>query len=56
VTIGGGQTGVVNEIQVFNTILMTLDNKKIIIPNGVVTSNIMTNISGQGTIRVDMNF
>ena len=56
VTIGGGQTGTVNEIQVFNTVLLTLDNKKIIIPNGVVTSNIMTNISGQGTIRVDMTF
>ena len=56
VSIGGGQTGVVNEIQVFNTVLLTLDNKKIIIPNGVVTSNIMTNISGQGTIRVDMTF
>lgn len=56
VTIGGGQTGVVSEIQVFNTILLTPDNKKIIIPNGVVTSNIMTNISGQGKIRVDMKF
>lgn len=56
VTIGGGQTGYVTEIQVFNTILTTSDNKKIIIPNGVVTSNIMTNISGQGNIRVDMTF
>ncbi|MBL7817025.1 MAG: mechanosensitive ion channel [Saprospiraceae bacterium] len=56
VSIGGGQTGKVSEIQVFNTILLTTDNKKIIIPNGVVTSNIMTNISGQGQIRVDMLF
>lgn len=56
VTLGGGQTGVVDEIQVFNTVLLTPDNKKIIIPNGVVTSNIMTNISGQGKIRVDMTF
>jgi small conductance mechanosensitive channel len=56
VSIGGGQTGVVEEIQVFNTVLLTPDNKKIIIPNGVVTSNIMTNISGQGTIRVDMTY
>ena len=49
-----GQTGSVEEIAVFNTVLRTLDNKKIIIPNGNVTSNIITNISGQGQIRVDM--
>lgn len=56
VTIGGGQTGTVQEIQVFNTILLTLDNKKIIVPNGVVTSNVMTNISGQGIIGVELTF
>ncbi|MEL6926701.1 MAG: mechanosensitive ion channel domain-containing protein, partial [Bacteroidota bacterium] len=51
-----GNTGVVEEIQVFNTILRTPDNKRIIIPNGVVTSNVITNISGQGEIRVDMTY
>ncbi len=51
-----GNTGVVSEIQIFNTILLTPDNKKIIIPNSVVTSGAITNISGQGTIRVDMTF
>ena len=51
-----GKVGVVQEIQVFNTVLLTQDNKKIIIPNGLVTSNVMTNISGQGEIRVDMTF
>ena len=56
VTLAGGQTGTVEEIQMFNTVLMTLDNKKIIIPNGLVTSNIITNISGQGIIRVDMGY
>lgn len=55
VTIGG-ETGVVEEIQIFNTVLATPDNKRIIIPNGVVTSGVMTNISGQGIIRVDMTF
>ena len=50
------KVGVVEAIQVFNTILLTPDNKKIIIPNGVVTSNVITNISGQGKIRVDMTF
>lgn len=53
VTIAG-HTGHVEAIQVFNTVLKTLDNKRIIIPNGAVTSGAMINISGQGTIRVDM--
>jgi small conductance mechanosensitive channel len=52
----GGFTGEVEEIQVFNTVLRTLDNKKIIIPNGSVTTGPITNISGQGTIRVDMQY
>lgn len=56
VEIGGGNTGTVMEVQVFNTILATLDNKRIIIPNGVVTSNVMTNISGQGQIGVELTF
>jgi len=52
----GGNVGVVDEVQIFNTLLITPDNKKIIVPNGVVTSGIITNISGQGEIRVDMPF
>ena len=51
-----GFTGFVDEIQIFNTILMTPDNKKIIIPNSTVTSGPITNISGQGEIRVDQTF
>lgn len=51
-----GFTGEVVAIQVFNTVLKTLDNKRIIIPNGAITSGPITNISGQGTIRVDMQF
>lgn len=51
-----GKVGTVEEIQVFNTILRTLDNKKIIIPNGVVTGGVITNISGQETIGVEFTF
>ena len=51
-----GHTGFVNEIQIFNTLLLTQDNRKIIIPNSIVTSGAITNISGQGEIRVDMTF
>ncbi len=56
VTIGGGETGTVMEIAIFNTALQTLDNKKIIVPNGTVTSNIITNISGQGIIGVELTY
>lgn len=56
VTIGGGETGEVVGIQIFNTVLKTLDNKRIIVPNGVVTSNVITNISGQGVIGVELTF
>ena len=51
-----GFTGDVETIQVFNTTLKTLDNKRIIVPNGAVIAGPITNISGQGTIRVDMQF
>lgn len=47
--------GHVTEIQVFNTIIQTLDNKKVIIPNGIATSGIMTNLSANGKLRVDLN-
>ncbi|MEL6834550.1 MAG: mechanosensitive ion channel domain-containing protein [Bacteroidota bacterium] len=56
VTVGGGETGEVVGIQIFNTVLKTLDNKRIIVPNGVVTGNIITNISGQGIIGVELTF
>jgi small conductance mechanosensitive channel len=47
-------TGDVEGIHMFNTTLLTLDNRRIIIPNSAVTSGTITNISGQGVIRVDM--
>lgn len=50
-----GTVGHVSEIQVFNTIINTLDNKKVIMPNGVATSGIMTNLSANGKLRVDLN-
>ncbi len=56
VDIGGGNVGSVKEIGIFNTTLATLDNKRIIIPNGVVTSNVMTNISGQGEVGVELTY
>ncbi|NNF35652.1 MAG: mechanosensitive ion channel family protein [Saprospiraceae bacterium] len=56
VTIGGGETGKVEAINAFNTTLATLDNKRIIIANSNVTGNTITNISGQGTVGVELTF
>ena len=33
-----GVVGTVDEIQVFNTVISSLENKKVIIPNGIATS------------------
>ena len=51
-----GYSGTVKEIQVFNTILTTLDNRLIIIPNGNVMGNAIQNMTAQGIRRVDMTF
>lgn len=56
VEIGGGHSGTVESISAFNTVLQTLDNKRIIIANSNVTGNTITNISGQGTVGVEMTF
>lgn len=50
----GGQAGVVSEIQIFNTVLLTPDNKTVIVPNSVLTSNSMTNYSTQKNRRFEL--
>lgn len=49
-----GQIGVVQEIQIFNTIMLTGDNKTIIIANAMVSNGIIVNLSRHGSIRVDL--
>ena len=51
-----GYIGSVNEIQIFNTILKTPDNKTIIIPNGGLSTSSMTNFSTEAKRRVDWTF
>lgn len=48
-----GEQGVVKEIQIFNTILLSLDNKTIIIPNGALANGNLTNFTFQERRRVD---
>ncbi len=51
-----GYSGTVNQIQLFNTILKTGDNKTIIIPNGGLSTSSMTNYSTEARRRVDWTF
>lgn len=51
-----GHSGSVNEIQIFNTILKTPDNKTIIIPNGGLSTGSMINYSTEPRRRVDFVF
>lgn len=50
-----GQVGTIEEIQIFNTIIKSLDNKKVIMPNSVATKDIITNLSAMDYLRVDLN-
>ncbi len=52
----GGTSGVVEEIRIFNTILRTFDNRKIIVPNSRVTADNITNYSAKETRRIDLEF
>jgi len=47
-----GYIGKVSEIQIFNTVLKTPDNKTIMIPNGGLSTSSMTNFSTEATRRV----
>ncbi|MDP8240563.1 MAG: mechanosensitive ion channel [Candidatus Hatepunaea meridiana] len=49
-----GYIGSVHEIQIFNTILKTPDNKTIVIPNGGLSNGSLTNYSSEPTRRVDL--
>lgn len=50
----GGYSGTVQEIQIFNTILNTPDNKRIIIPNSECSNSSMVNYSATGKRRIEL--
>lgn len=51
-----GSAGTVAEIQIFHTILKTVDNKTIVIPNGGLSNSTLTNYSTEPLRRVDLTF
>ena len=50
----GGATGTVLKIEIFNTILNTVDNKREIVPNSKITTDVITNITANDTRRIDL--
>lgn len=52
--VAGGVSGTVIEVTIFNTVFLTADNQKIIVPNSSITSGSITNINANDTRRVDI--
>ncbi|MBV1915599.1 MAG: mechanosensitive ion channel [Pseudomonadales bacterium] len=50
-----GHLGVVNEVQIFNTILTSPQHKRVIVPNGAVSNGAIINYTAEGKIRVDLS-
>ncbi|WP_394203688.1 mechanosensitive ion channel family protein [Marinagarivorans algicola] len=50
----GGVAGVVENIEVFNTIFKSGDNKEIIVPNAQIYGGTITNYSARPTRRIDL--
>lgn len=51
-----GHKGIVHEIQIFNTLLKTPDNKTIILPNGPLSTSAMVNLSNGELVMVEWTF
>lgn len=52
----GGASGVIEQISIFTTTMRTPDNKEVIVPNGAIIDNNITNYSARDTRRIDMVF
>ena len=51
-----GTMGTVKDIRLFNTILASPDNIKVIVPNSKIYGDVIKNITGNDTRRIDMVF
>lgn len=55
IILAQGQEGVVSSIQIFYTILVTYDNRDVIIPNSKLSNDLIVNISQEGKRRMDLD-
>ena len=51
-----GVSGIVEKIAIFTSVMRSADNRELIIPNGSIYSDVITNFSARETRRVDMVF
>jgi len=51
--VAQGQDGIVKSIQIFYTVLITFDNKTVIIPNGKLFNEVIVNVTREGKRRLD---
>ena len=51
--VAQGQDGIVTSIQIFYTVLVTADNKTVIIPNGKLFNEVIVNVTREGKRRLD---
>lgn len=49
-----GSAGVVTEIGIFNTTLLSPENKTVILPNGALSTGVIVNFNTHGNLRVDL--
>jgi len=49
-----GSVGIVQEIGIFNTTILSPENKTIILPNGALSTGVITNYNTHGNLRVDL--
>ena len=49
-----GHQGTVTEIQIFTTVLLTAQNRRVMIPNGALSNGPIINHTVEGTARVDL--
>lgn len=51
-----GLEGTVNSIQIFYTLMTTYDNRSVILPNSMLSNNMIINISREGNRRLDIDY
>ncbi len=54
--IAGDNSGTVQDINLFYTIILTVDNKRTHIPNSLISNQTITDVSAMPTRRVDLKF
>src|SRR3954470_10993697 len=55
IIIAQGQEGIVQSIQIFYTVVVTYDNRDVIIPNSKLSNDLIINISQEGKRRLDLD-